>query len=485
MAAADNIIFVSIQILLLTLGSTSVAKLIFHDYKPPKYFEFNNPLYIPHLLFSLTLSSSCTLFLLVFGEIVHLFSNTARSQYWKFNLDILLLLVIVVIPWFQLYAFLHTTQGWKTKPSVYITTVIWILYLYLFSQIEQYSTLAHSTSWIELGIVRISIVGITLISILSGFGVVNTPFNTWSSFKRKVSEQDYTVAERAYKQTEAIIHEKKALLERMYKQEELSDKKEKPKSATLFGKMSSIFSGSEDSETVLLQIEIEQLEGLALNMKSDLDELERGRAKSRFSQTWKGKIWKIVDLIFAVYCIYKLIVTTFNVIFQRTGSSDPITKVLSIMMSHLDRNNLDFKIDPVFWSQQLSFWFAGIIVFGSVRGFLKLLTRLLRVFMHKVTFSTSSILLFAAHMMGMYFLSSVLMMQMSLPAEYRYLISSSLHSVEFVFFQHWSDIIFVASSFISACIIYVIYQTHDAKSMATDFADLELMSVESGFDRRE
>lgn len=113
--------------------------------------------------------------------------------------------------------------------------------------------------------------------------------------------------------------------------------------------------------------------------------------------------------------------TTFNVMFQRTGSSDPITKMLSIMMSHLEGNNLDFKIDPVFWSQQLSFWFAGIIVFGSVRGFLKLLTRLLRVFMHKVTFSTSNVLLFAAHMMGMYFLSSVLMMQMSLPAEYRYI----------------------------------------------------------------
>ena len=106
-------------------------------------------------------------------------------------------------------------------------------------------------------------------------------------------------------------------------------------------------------------------------------------------------------------------------IFQRTGSSDPITKVLSIMMSHLDRNNVDYHIDTAFWSQQLSFWLAGIIVFGSVRGFLKLLTRILHSLTLKVTFSTSNTLLFVAHMMGMYFLSSVLMMQMSLPPEYR------------------------------------------------------------------
>lgn len=58
--------------------------------------------------------------------------------------------------------------------------------------------------------------------------MVNTPYNTWSSLKRKVSEQDYAVAERAYKQTDAIIQEKKVLLERMIKQEESSDKKESP-----------------------------------------------------------------------------------------------------------------------------------------------------------------------------------------------------------------------------------------------------------------
>ncbi|KAG2236956.1 hypothetical protein INT48_002025 [Thamnidium elegans] len=479
MAALDNIIFISIQVALLTIGSRKVAQLLFNDYQPPKLSQFSNPLYIPHLLFSLTLSSSCTLFLLVFSEIIHLFSNTARSQYWKFNLDILLLLVIIVIPWFQFYAFFHITRGWKPKPSIYLTTILWIIYLYLFSQINQYTTLEHTTSWIELGIVRTSIIGITVISVLSGFGVINTPFNTWSSYKRKVSEQDYRVAERAYNQTDSIIKEKKALLQRMRNQHDASDKKEKPAKGFM-NKVASVFSSSEQSETVLLQTEIEQLEGLAVNMRSDLDELERGRAKSRFSQTWKGKIWSLIDFIFAIYCVYKLIVTTINVLLQRSGSTDPITKMLSLMMAHLDRNNMDFKIDVSFWSQQLSFWFAGMIVFGSVRGFLKLLTRLLRVFMLKVTFSTSNILLFVAHMMGMYFLSSVLMMQMSLPAEYRYLISSSLHSVEFDFFRRWSDIIFVGSSVASGCIIYVIYQTHDAKSLATDFADIELSSVENG-----
>lgn len=88
-----------------------------------------------------------------------------------------------------------------------------------------------------------SIVGITLISILSGFGVVNTPYHTWSSYKRKVSEQDYVVAEHAYRQTESIIKEKRALLERMQSQQ---DRKEKPVKGFL-NKVTSVFRGSDQS----------------------------------------------------------------------------------------------------------------------------------------------------------------------------------------------------------------------------------------------
>lgn len=38
----------------------------------------------------------------------------------------------------------------------------------------------------------------------------------------------------------------------------------------------------------------------------------------------------------------------------------------------------------------------------------------------------------------------------------------------------------MVSSFLSSLVIYVIYITHDAKSMATDFADIELVSAENG-----
>lgn len=39
-------------------------------------------------------------------------------------------------------------------------------------------------SWSELAIFRVSIVGVTVTSILSGIGVVNTPYNTLGMFKK-------------------------------------------------------------------------------------------------------------------------------------------------------------------------------------------------------------------------------------------------------------------------------------------------------------
>lgn len=86
--------------------------------------------------------------------------------------------------------------------------------------------------------------GIAIISVLSGFGVVNTPFNTWSSRKRKVSERDYVVAENAYNQTIKMIEEKKKTLETMHRQQELTESKNSKSTNGIFGKVSSLFSGS-------------------------------------------------------------------------------------------------------------------------------------------------------------------------------------------------------------------------------------------------
>ncbi|KAI9498155.1 Abscisic acid G-protein coupled receptor-domain-containing protein [Zychaea mexicana] len=457
-----------IQSLILTIGAKTILRTVFSDAK----------LNVTNAIFAVTLSCSCTLFILVFAEITDISTAAVRSCFWQFDLHLLLVLVVLLIPWYQVYSFLRQTRGWRQKMSLYFSCILWAIYMYLFTRlgytpapearivVDGSTTTTIVLSWAELSLFRVAITGITLISVLSGFGVIHTPYYNLSIFRKPVSERDYRFAQNAYEQTMSMIRDKKSQLSRMTR-----DQQTKP---TGFGRIMFFVQGPEQREYDLLESEIQQLESLSETMKGDLNELARERAKSQFGQTWKGRLWILISHIFSFYCIYKLVVTTVNVVFRRAGTSDPITRMLSLLISHFGIS------DTAFWAQQLSFWFAGIIVFGSVRGFFQLLTKILRSFSQRVVVPKNNVVLFVAHMMGMYFLSSVLMMQSTLPPEYSHLISSSLSQIEFDFFRSWSDIIFVISWLLVAVVLYVLHQTNDARQLATDFADVQLMSVESG-----
>lgn len=101
-----------------------------------------------------------------------------------------------------------------------------------------------------------------------------------------------------------------------------------------------------------------------------------------------------------------------NIVFNRIGSTDPITNLISRFIAHTNIN-----IDVRFWSQQLSFFFVGLMIFLSIRGLLQELSKFFKVVSQ--AFSSSNVILFLAHLMGLYFLSSVLLMRQNLPMEYR------------------------------------------------------------------
>ena len=105
-----------------------------------------------------------------------------------------------------------------------------------------------------------------------------------------------------------------------------------------------------------------------------------------------------------------------NILFGRRGAVDPVTHTLNVAIHHLG-----VGIDVEFWSQQLAFIFVGVLVMLSIRGLLLQFMKVFQRFSGKI--SPDGIVLFLTQVMGMYFLSTVLMLRMSVPPQYRYISS--------------------------------------------------------------
>uniref|UniRef100_A0A8D8ALQ4 Golgi pH regulator n=2 Tax=Culex pipiens TaxID=7175 RepID=A0A8D8ALQ4_CULPI len=81
-------------------------------------------------------------------------------------------------------------------------------------------------------------------------------------------------------------------------------------------------------------------------------------------------------------------------------------------------------------------------------------------FFYKISSSKSSniIVLVLAQIMGMYFCSSVLLMRMNMPAEYRTIITEVLGGLHFNFYHRWFDVIFLVSALTTIVILYLLHK---------------------------
>uniref|UniRef100_A0A8W8L4L8 Golgi pH regulator n=1 Tax=Magallana gigas TaxID=29159 RepID=A0A8W8L4L8_MAGGI len=141
---------------------------------------------------------------------------------------------------------------------------------------------------------------------------------------------------------------------------------------------------------------------------------------------------------------------------QETEAYEELAKQL--FLESVDLHNAQVK----FWSQQISFLLIGIIIVTSIRGLLITLTR----FFYAIASSKSSnvIVLCLAQLMGMYFVSSVLLIRMNMPQEYRSIITEVLGDLQFNFYHRWFDVIFLVSALSSIGFLYIAHKQAPEKN---------------------
>ncbi|CAG8681738.1 3506_t:CDS:2 [Dentiscutata erythropus] len=224
----DGLIQFGSQILFFAVGWIFLVKKLFKDYESS---TDRRDAQVVQAIFSLTFSTSCALFeLIIFeiGEIMHKDDS-----------------IYITLPCDYTYAILSiisynnkntrksvdsSIKGLRLRYSIVIVILCWATYFYLFWRVGDFFPIEKTASttekndsssnltdtkvpqgdvFIQFGMSRVGVIGVTMMAILSGFGAVNSPYATLFFFLRQVTDADIQAAEKKYLQTLDIIISKK------------------------------------------------------------------------------------------------------------------------------------------------------------------------------------------------------------------------------------------------------------------------------------
>ncbi|CAG05859.1 unnamed protein product, partial [Tetraodon nigroviridis] len=419
---------------------------------------------------------------------------SSRYFHWKLNLYVILLVLIFVVPFYIGY-FVVSNIRLLHRQRLLFACMVWFTFMYFFWKLgDPFPILSpkHGILSIEQLISRVGVIGVTLMALLSGFGAVNCPYTYMSYFLRNVTDSDILALERRLLQTMDMIVSKKKRIA-MTRRQMYQRGEDQNKQTGFWGMIKSVTSTQTGSESILcagchiidllfsisvrclwkglpvlnlvipdlslIQQEVDALEELSRQLFLETVDLQATKERIEYSKTFQGKYFNFLGYFFSIYCVWKIFMATINIVFDRVGKTDPVTRGIEITV-----NYLGIQFDVKFWSQHISFILVGIIIVTSIRGLLITLTK----FFYAISSSKSSnvIVLVLAQIMGMYFVSSVLLMRMSMPLEYRSIVTEVLGELQFNFYHRWFDVIFLVSALSSILFLYLAHKQAPEKHMS-------------------
>jgi uncharacterized protein (DUF697 family) len=417
-------------------------------------------------LFVITLTACLSMLTTIVMEIQEIFTHSTRVWLWEFNILILCVTLLIGLPIHLWLTVFQRRFGFSKRYISVVVAMAQLLYLWVFWKIgDVFPNIvlvddAHATRHLKEEIVgRIGVVGVTAVAVLSGFGTVNTPFQWLHYFTPTINDNDLKLTERRLRHTINMIALKKRRLKKMIshqqkrKVQEESNKKKKKSSYSMANSICRILCcgkcGCETKNSTDLRVaqnafnleqELKALQPVMNELYLDIHAMRLSRRRVRLSKTLYGRMLHVMGHVLFMYCVFKTCSASINILFSRDRTIDPVSQ--SIMRLgywcnlHFDKATIEF------WTQHLSFVLIGFVVFSNVRTFLKTVGQ---IFSSLAAGAVSADLLglVLAWVMGMYFLSQVMLMSMQIPEKYRGIVSSL--PVNFQFFYKLFDHIYLCA----------------------------------------
>lgn len=77
-----------------------------------------------------------------------------------------------------------------------------------------------------------------------------------------------------------------------------------------------------------LEAEIETLESLGRELFLEIHDMRDVQERSKRARTLRGRIFNFFGYLLSVFCVYKMLMSTINVVFRRNREKDPITNAI-------------------------------------------------------------------------------------------------------------------------------------------------------------
>ncbi|CAI5757905.1 unnamed protein product [Candida verbasci] len=477
---------------------------IHEDVKPTVKLAPNNKKNtIIGILFSISISSSIGLIILMMCELGDHFNVDSRLLMFKFTIDILMFLLAIVIPYFIITILLNQDLIPRKSYQIGSTIGLFILWSYILHKCgdltQDYNPRGQtSRNLIERKINEVSIVGITILAILSGIGSATTPYKTLpiehyinkSKPETKVGEHDINSAIQYYNNTTLLLEKRQQELTKLQfatggtiynlpsanNSGNLAPKRGILHKVQSFANLSVANTQEEEMET-----EIKSLTKLRDSLYNDLLKLLK-----KFQQQSQNKSTLDLILIYGNYfltgyCIYRIL----NVFFIKLPllyftkekivesavvepEEAPSSKdALAITLSKLILSIISVPMSEAQLVNQLSFILSGSLFICSFSNVLRTFQSFNKFFNPDSEFTKNWLKhLFIAELLGVYVIATALLIRTNLPTNLSNQISKILSlsgssngrttSVEeVVFIDNWFDKIFALSCIITILVIVI------------------------------